>query len=80
MRLSAPICRLKRRVKLLSRREGIPLSQALDRLAVEEDFSSWSPLAAKAFMTVPLRALFERSSPATWSCSAPAPVTAKKPP
>lgn len=47
MNLSAPIYRLKRRAKLLSREAGIPLHQALDRVAQEEGQSSWSLLAAK---------------------------------
>jgi KaiC len=47
MRLSAPIFRLKRQAKLLARETGIPLNTALDRLAKDEGFSSWSLLAAQ---------------------------------
>ena len=47
MKLSAPVFRLKRRARLLSRTEKIPLNAALDRVAAEEGFSSWSLLAAR---------------------------------
>lgn len=47
MKYSAPIHRLKREAKLLSRAEAIPLHQALDRVAAREGFISWSLLAAK---------------------------------
>lgn len=45
MKPSAPAHRLKRRAKLLSRAHGIPLHAALDRVAREEGFASWSMLA-----------------------------------
>ena len=48
MELSQPIHRLKRRARLLSRREGIPLHAALDRVAREEGFSAWSMLSARS--------------------------------
>lgn len=48
MRLSAPIFRLKRQAKLLSRNQNIPLHQALDRVAVSEGYKRWSHLAAAA--------------------------------
>ncbi|MFK4531760.1 hypothetical protein ABIF90_009741 [Bradyrhizobium japonicum] len=51
MRLSAPIYHLKRKAKRLSREEGIPLHDALDRIAATEGFSAWSMLAAKARRT-----------------------------
>lgn len=44
MRLSAPIYRLRQRAKLLKREAGIPLNQALDRVAKGEGFQSWSLL------------------------------------
>lgn len=47
MKLSAPIYQLKRKAKLLSRSEGIPLHKALDQVAVTEGSSQWSALAAK---------------------------------
>lgn len=46
MRLSAPIFRLKRQAKLLSREARIPLNKALDRIAKKEGFDNWSLLAA----------------------------------
>lgn len=58
MRLSAPIFRLKRQAKLLSRKENIPLSMALDRLAKMEGFSSWSLLAARMSSDQPVRKIF----------------------
>jgi replicative DNA helicase len=48
MELSQPIHRLKRRARLLARREGIPLHAALDRVAREEGFSAWSMLVARS--------------------------------
>jgi hypothetical protein len=53
MRLSAPVYHLKRRARLLSRRENVPLHTALDRIAGEEGFGSWSLLAAKAAEAAP---------------------------
>ena len=46
MELSQPIYHLKRRAKLISRTEGIPLHAALDRVAREEGFRTWGMLAA----------------------------------
>ena len=51
MRLSAPVYRLKRQARLLSRRENVPLHEALDRIAAKEGFGNWSLLAAKAAET-----------------------------
>src|SRR5829696_4475419 len=48
METSQPIHRLKRRARLISRREGIPLHAALDRVAREEGFSAWSMLIARS--------------------------------
>jgi replicative DNA helicase len=48
MKLSAPIHRLKREARLLSRRGRIPLIAALDRIAAGEGFERWSLLAAHA--------------------------------
>jgi replicative DNA helicase len=47
MKLSAPIFRLKRQARLLSREAQIPLHQALDQVALEEGYESWSLLAAR---------------------------------
>ncbi|QHO77422.1 DNA helicase [Bradyrhizobium sp. CCBAU 051011] len=58
MKLSAPIYHLKRKAKLLSRQQGIPLHEALDRIAVAEGFGAWSLLAAKAAAVTPAGNLF----------------------
>jgi replicative DNA helicase len=55
MEPSQPIHRLKRRARLLSRREGIPLHAALDRVAREEGFPAWSLLAARSVSPAPRR-------------------------
>lgn len=44
MNLSAPINELKRKAKLIRREEGIPLNQALPRIAKEEGYASWELL------------------------------------
>lgn len=44
MTLSAPINELKRKAKLLKRAEGIPLNQALARIAKQEGFANWGLL------------------------------------
>ena len=46
MRLSAPIFALKRKARLLSRTENIPLYQALNIISKIEGYSSWSLLIA----------------------------------
>jgi len=51
MKLSAPIYVLKQQARVLSRQEGIPLHQALDRIANQEGFAAWSLLAAKVAPT-----------------------------
>mgnify|MGYP001407052402 CR=1 FL=1 len=61
MRLSAPVHQLKRKARLLSRKENIPLHAALDRIAAGEGFRSWSLLAAKA--VPPAGALYARLHP-----------------
>lgn len=63
MNLSAPIHQLKRRARLLSRAEHIPLHVALDRIAVEEGYRSWSLLAAKQPGMTSVRALWPRLDP-----------------
>lgn len=63
MKLSAPIYHLKRRAKRLSREEGIPLHDALDRIATTEGFSAWSLLAAKAAALTPANKLFPQFQP-----------------
>lgn len=63
MRLSAPIFRLKRKAKLLSREAGIPLHRALDRIASQEGYQAWSHLAARHAQASPAAALFPRLTP-----------------
>jgi replicative DNA helicase len=63
MKLSAPIYYLKRSAKLLSRKQNIPLHEALDQIAEQEGFGGWSLLAAKAAATAPAGKLFSRLSP-----------------
>ncbi|MEM7062452.1 MAG: DNA helicase [Cyanobacteria bacterium P01_B01_bin.77] len=63
MKLSAPIYRLKRQAKLLSRAEGIPLHQALDRIAFKEGFTRWSLLAADISVTATARTLLGHFTP-----------------
>ena len=47
MDLSQPIPQLKHRAKRLSRSEGIPLHAALDEIARQEGFPTWSLLSAR---------------------------------
>jgi len=63
MKLSAPLYHLKRKAKLLSRAENIPLSEALDRIARQQGFGGWSLLAAKAAAAAPAEKLFARLAP-----------------
>lgn len=63
MRLSAPLYRLKRLARILSRDEKIPLNRALDRIASMEGVSSWSLLAAQARTTTPSREMLAQLSP-----------------
>ena len=48
MRLSAPIYRLKRQARMMSRERGIALNEALDIVARTSGFRSWSQLAFAA--------------------------------
>ncbi|MCP3389082.1 DNA helicase [Bradyrhizobium sp. CCGB12] len=63
MKLSAPIYHLKRKAKRLSREAGIPLHDALDRIATTEGYSAWSLLAAKAAAVTPANRLFPQLKP-----------------
>ncbi|MDF0494682.1 DNA helicase [Bradyrhizobium yuanmingense] len=63
MKLSAPIYHLKRKARRLSREAGIPLHDALDRIAATEGFSAWSMLAAKAAALTPASKLFPQFRP-----------------
>jgi replicative DNA helicase len=63
MKLSAPLFHLKRKAKLLSRAENIPLHESLDRIARQEGFAGWSLLAAKVTADAPAEQLFARLAP-----------------
>lgn len=63
MKLSAPIYHLKRKAKLLSRAENIPLHEALDRIAFQEGYNGWSLLAAKLSASRPAGKLFAQLKP-----------------
>lgn len=63
MKLSQPVYQLKRQARLLSREAKIPLHHALDRIAKQEGFASWSLLAAKLSETTPASRLFAQLAP-----------------
>ncbi|MDB5619192.1 DNA helicase [Tardiphaga sp.] len=63
MQLSAPIHRLKRNAGLLARTDNIPLHEALDRIAAQEGFASWSLLVSRASSSMPAAKLFAQLSP-----------------
>jgi replicative DNA helicase len=63
MKLSVPIYILKQQAKVLSRREKIPLHQALDRVATREGFGTWSLLAARCSPDDTSTRLFSQLSP-----------------
>ena len=55
MQFSAPIYVLKRKAKLLAREADVPLHQALDELATQEGYRSWSHLASSPENVSPVR-------------------------
>ena len=63
MRLSAPIYRLKRHARQLSKDQGLALHDALDQIAQREGFRSWSLLARKAAETGPAQQLITKLLP-----------------
>lgn len=63
MKLSAPVYHLKRQARLLSRQHKVPLHEALDRIAAQEGFASWSLLASKAGEITPAGRLFAQLAP-----------------
>jgi len=63
MKLSAPVYRLKRKARVLARKDGIPLHLALDRVAIGEGFGAWSLLAAKSAEALSAEGLFARLTP-----------------
>ncbi|XSG82404.1 MAG: DNA helicase [Methyloligella sp. ZOD6] len=63
MQLSAPIYSLKRAARHLSRAAKIPLHAALNRIAQQEGYGSWSLLAAKNADTAPAARLYSHLEP-----------------
>lgn len=63
MKLSVPVYSLKRLAKELARDKKIPLHAALNRVAQEEGFASWSLLAARLSAESPACKLFDRLAP-----------------
>lgn len=63
MKPSLPIHRLKRRAKLMRRADGSPLHAALDRVAGEQGYRSWSLLVANRPEETPAAGLFARLDP-----------------
>ena len=52
MKLTAPIFQLKRRARLAARKDGLALNEALNRIAREEGFATWSLLSASMSSSV----------------------------
>ncbi|HEV7339667.1 MAG TPA: DNA helicase [Bosea sp. (in: a-proteobacteria)] len=63
MKLSAPVYRLKRKARELSRKENIPLHLALDRIAIGEGFGAWSLLSARSAEMLSAAGLLDRLAP-----------------
>jgi replicative DNA helicase len=63
MKLSVPIYRLKRQARLLSRKLGVPLNEALDRAAKAEGFEHWSLLTAHTKKSGAPSAVFSKLNP-----------------
>lgn len=63
MKLSVPVYCLKRLAKDLAREKKIPLHAALNQVAQEEGFASWSLLAARLSADSPARDLLSRLAP-----------------
>lgn len=63
MKLSAPIFRLKRQAKLRARESNVPLHTALNQVARNEGFRTWSHLAASVSDHRPAREMLAQLSP-----------------
>ena len=63
MHLTAPVYQLKRSAKRLAREAGIPLHAALNRIAAEEGFQSWSHLALFSQTASPATKVLSRLDP-----------------
>ena len=77
MKLSAPLYHLKRKAKLLSRAENIPLHEALDRIARQEVLAPGVCSPPKRRQPRPLKNCLRGSLLATWCWSARARARAK---
>ena len=62
MKLTAPIFRLKRNARQLSRNKRIPLHEALKSIALQEGYASWSLLASQAANRTHAQRVHERLS------------------
>jgi hypothetical protein len=60
MKLSAPLYRLKRNARLLSRERNIPLNRALNEIARQEGCKSWRLLVARLSAEAPAARLFSQ--------------------
>jgi hypothetical protein len=58
MKTTVPIYQLKRKAKLLARQTSTPLHAALDRIANEQGYRSWSLLSSKHAETSPAEILY----------------------
>ncbi|MEM8980711.1 MAG: DNA helicase [Pseudomonadota bacterium] len=63
MQLSAPIHVLKRKAKLLQRGSDIALHEALNQVAEEEGFASWSHLVSSPWQRTPSQEILARLEP-----------------
>ncbi len=63
MHLSAPIFALKRKARLLSRSNNIPLNQALNIISQMEGYSSWSLLVSDSKNTKSASSIFHQLEP-----------------
>ncbi len=63
MKLSSPIYTLKRQAKRLSRDNGMPLHQALNRIATQEGYSDWSHLTATYAKATPAQKIIRQMRP-----------------
>jgi replicative DNA helicase len=63
MKFTAPLFILKQQARVLSRKKGIPLHQALDEIASREGFKAWSLLSARAVSDRPSERFLDHLSP-----------------
>lgn len=63
MKLSAPVYHLKRQAKQLARDQGVPLNIALNTVAKQEGFQSWSLLATRYAARDPALRIFTALTP-----------------